>query len=55
MVFEALGLVLLGRWRRLDLHIGVAGAEHVGRHDGCAGGISDFDRLLEFESCSVAI
>jgi len=33
VVLEALGLVFLGRWRGLELHIGVADAENVGRHD----------------------
>jgi hypothetical protein len=34
VVLEALGLVLLGRGRWLDLGVGVADAEHIGRHFG---------------------
>ena len=33
VVLEALGLVFLGRWCGLELHVGVANAENVGGHD----------------------
>lgn len=34
MVLEGLGLLLLGRWSRLELDIAVARSEDIGRHGG---------------------
>jgi hypothetical protein len=40
VVLHALGLILLRRRSGLEVHVGVAVAEHVGRH--CADGLLSF-------------